>query len=52
LTAAKCWFSCPTIRSCPVDVLYALSQPQAEAQGVTDVQFDEAMSGDALLHTT
>jgi len=33
-----------------VDVLYALCQPQAEAQGVTDIQFGQAMSGDALLH--
>jgi hypothetical protein len=33
-----------------VDVLYALCQPQAEAQNVTDVQFGQAMSGDALLH--
>ena len=32
-----------------VDVLYALCQPQAEAQGVTDIQFGQAMSGDALL---
>jgi len=33
-----------------VDVLYALCQPQAEAQNITDVQFGQAMSGDALLH--
>ena len=33
-----------------VDVLYALCQPQAESQGVTDIQFGQAMSGDALLH--
>ena len=33
-----------------VDVLYAVCQPQAEAQQVTDVQFGQAMSGDALLH--
>jgi len=36
-----------------VDVLYALCQPEAERLSVTDVQFGEAMAGDAIdLATT
>ena len=36
-----------------VDVLYALCKPEADANGVSDVQFGEAMSGDAIdLATT
>jgi hypothetical protein len=36
-----------------VDVLYALCKPDADAAGVSDVQFGEAMAGDAIdLATT
>jgi len=35
-----------------VDVLYVLCQPQCEAQNVTDVQFGEAMAGDAIEQAT
>lgn len=31
-----------------VDVLYCLIKPEADAQGVSDVQFGQAMLGDAL----
>ena len=31
-----------------VDVLYAVCQPEADARGVTDTQFGQAMSGDVL----
>lgn len=32
-----------------VDVLYAICRPEAEARGVTDEQFGQAMSGDVLM---
>ena len=32
-----------------VDVLYACCKPEADARGVTDEQFGQAMSGDVLL---
>lgn len=34
------------------DVLYAVCKPEAEKQGVTDVQFGEAMAGDAIDSAT
>lgn len=33
-----------------VDVVYVLCKPQADAAGVTDEQFGEAMAGDAIDH--
>ncbi len=33
-----------------VDVLYALCKAEADAKGVTDEQFGEAMAGDAIEH--
>ena len=35
-----------------VDVLYVVCKPQAEAAGVTDEQFGEAMAGDAIERAT
>ena len=35
-----------------VDVLYAACKPQADAAGITDEAFGEAMAGDAIEHAT
>lgn len=35
-----------------VDTLYAICKPDADAQRVSDVQFGEAMAGDAIEHAT
>ena len=34
------------------DVVYAICKPEADAQGVTDEQFGQAMAGDAIEHAT
>jgi len=34
------------------DVLYAVCKPEADAQGVSDVEFGRAMAGDAIEHGT
>ena len=34
------------------DILYALHQPDAEKQGVSDVQFAECLAGDAIEEAT
>ena len=34
------------------DALYAACKPQADAEGVTDEQFGEAMAGDAIEHAS
>ena len=35
-----------------VDVLYVVCKPEADAQGITDEQFGEAMAGDAIDQAT
>jgi len=35
-----------------VDVLYVICKPQADRDGITDVQFGEGMAGDAIAHAT
>ena len=34
------------------DALYAACKPQADAEGITDEQFGEAMAGDAIEHAS
>ncbi len=34
------------------DVVYVLCKPEADAQGVSDEQFGQAMAGDAIEHAT
>ena len=34
------------------DIIYALHQPEAEKQGISDIQFGEALAGDSIEEAT
>jgi len=43
------------LKSDPVllcDILYAICKPEADKQGITDIEFGEGLAGDAIEHAT